>query len=159
MPAALPKARVANPAADSDGRLQAGGQRGEKLASGDAPSLRRSERGRHHLRRDVAEVRTVHVAHRYGRDLVAVQQRCADARQTTAPDDGGFVSRCELAGNGLHLCCLVPMSPGKGASQRIEEQEGNAPANIGRNVVISQFRGPRSELGTRTHRFRCHALA
>jgi len=138
MPAAFTECRVVDAEADAHRCLEAGSECGHQVAAGDAATLGDRQGGRNDLRRDVAQVGTVHVADRDGRDLVSIQEGSAEAREAAGPDCGGLITGAQGGRNRLDLGRLVSVPTRQGASDRVEQEMGGALANARRDRVSGQ---------------------
>src|SRR5438128_958185 len=151
MPAFGAERGIVHAQADAHRGLQADGHGKDKIATASAVALRDRERRWHDLRRGVAQRRAMHIAHRYGGDQVAIQQRGAGKRQLLAADDARFARAAERRGEGADLLRLVALAAGDGARQCVEDEVLDALPDRLRQVVVLQAGDEARQLGGWRH--------
>ena len=152
MPAARAEGLVVGAEPDAHGGFQACGNRGDECAAIGARSLGDGERGRHDLRRGVAQRGTVDIAHGHGGDQVTIEQRGAGERELLAADHRRFMRGAKRSGERADLGAFVALPAGDRARDRIEHKVLHALANARRQVVVPQAGDEPRELAGRRRR-------
>jgi len=156
VPAAGTERRIVEPDPDPRRHLASGGDRHQEVAAGKPIALRDRQGRRDHFRRDVGHGGTVHVAHRHGRDEIAVEQGRTGKRQVTAADHARFIRLRQRRRQRRQLMGFLALVAGQGTGESIQQQVLAVLPDVVRKVVVCQ-RG--SKLRQHLRRFfRHHCL-
>ena len=138
VPAFTAKNRIVEPDADPCRHFAPSDDRGEQRCARATVAFRDGKRRRHDFRRDMGQRRTMNVAHRHGRDQVAVHQRRAGKRHVRAADDRTFRRGTERRRHRPELMCFLSPVAGKRAGKGIGQKGFGGHLHVVRNIADVQ---------------------